>query len=233
MTFPLPEGEGVLYAAVRQTGAADIKLTAGAVPRAEVRLSLRMSAMHPEELPQGLSAERMERRIEALLTERLQRLFAACRALRNGCVRVWTHRGAAVPERGGLGGVRLGERLLPHGGRLPRGRVAGGERIPRAAQVGGERLDRVLPCLCGGGAVRRAVCRPCPARAAAGRGGLERAACAAAGPLHRAAADRALNRGGRRFFHILLHFLPRRRARRRRLAAFFSGILTRNVIQYA
>lgn len=82
MTFPLSEGEGVLYAAVRQTGAADIELTAGAVPRAEVRLSLRMSAMHPEELPQGLSAERMEWRIEALLTERLERLFAACRALR-------------------------------------------------------------------------------------------------------------------------------------------------------
>lgn len=81
MTFPLPEGGGVLYAAVRQAGAADIELTAGAVPRAEVRLSLRMSAMHPEELPQGLSAERMERRIEALLTERLERLFAACRAL--------------------------------------------------------------------------------------------------------------------------------------------------------
>ena len=59
MTFPLPEGEGVLYAAVRQTGAADIELTAGAVPHAEVRLSLRMSAMHPEELPQGLSAERI------------------------------------------------------------------------------------------------------------------------------------------------------------------------------
>lgn len=81
MTFPLPDGGGVLYAAVRQAGAADIELTAGAVPRAEVRLSLRMSAMHPEELPQGLSAERMERRIEALLTERLERLFAACRAL--------------------------------------------------------------------------------------------------------------------------------------------------------
>ena len=82
MQFPLPESTGgELYAAVRQDGAAEVELTLGETPRATVALKLYLHAMHPETLPDGVTIEVLERRIESELAGRLQSLFVTCRSL--------------------------------------------------------------------------------------------------------------------------------------------------------
>ena len=82
MQFSLPESTGgELYAAVRQDGAARVELTLGETPHAAVSLNLYLHAMHPEMLPDGVTVEALERRIESELAGRLQSLFDTCRSL--------------------------------------------------------------------------------------------------------------------------------------------------------
>lgn len=82
MQFSLPESTGgELYAAVRQDGAARVELILGETPRATVALKLYLHAMHPEMLPDGVTVEALERRIESELAGRLQSLFDTCRSL--------------------------------------------------------------------------------------------------------------------------------------------------------